>query len=160
MTKEIRFGVLVDAQHLTCPPLQELQHLIRSGRLRRFVSIYGVLPGGDCSTIMAALFADLSAVENLKHRWQWISGDCARIGRHQWLFAPDHGEDSADGWVIDGSHGATRPALVLRNAAHIAMRGATGLRTEAFVRPLATLPGNPLACLPALVNRAVPKVGF
>jgi hypothetical protein len=37
-----------------------LRRLIDTGRCPRFVSHWGVLPGGDCSFIMGALFANLA----------------------------------------------------------------------------------------------------
>jgi hypothetical protein len=55
---------------------------------------------------MRELFADLANILDLKNKWDWVTCDCAGIGRHHWAFAANHVNNSDDGWIIDASHGA------------------------------------------------------
>ena len=75
--KTIPFDVLTDSDHLTCEPLQELKALIRAGRMPRLVSLWGVLPGGDCELIATAFMTDIAAAAPLGFHWRHVTGDCA-----------------------------------------------------------------------------------
>jgi hypothetical protein len=114
MVVYIPFGVLYDSDHPTCPPLDELKQLIRSGQLPRLASLYGRLPGGDCSAIARVLMADLAAARLLRHEWHVAVADLPAVGEHSWV--------EADGWAFDLSHGDRRAAIVMRADAYRVMR--------------------------------------
>jgi hypothetical protein len=105
--------VLTDSDHLTCEPLQELKALIRAGHMPRLVSLWGVLPGGDCELIATAFMTDIAAAAPLGFHWRHVTGDCAH--RPDWV--------ESGGWSFGCSHGDRRPVLVMRTDTYAAMRG-------------------------------------
>jgi hypothetical protein len=114
-------------------PLIELKHLIRTGRLPRVVSIWGIISAvGDCHLLAHALMLDLAAAGPLRHHWQWIVADCRRygLGRHSWAEATAEG---ADAFACDLSNGVRRAAIMMPAPAFHLMRGASDLRVMAAV---------------------------
>ena len=75
---------------------------------------------------MASLFGDLGIVQNLRHRWDWVSADCRDIGLHHWALS--------EGFAFDASHGDRREVLA-RQETILAMRSAVAARTRASVYP-------------------------
>jgi hypothetical protein len=55
----IVFHVLNDPAHPDCAPLDEIKLLLRIGAMPRLSTLWGRLPGGDCSAIADAMLLDL-----------------------------------------------------------------------------------------------------
>jgi hypothetical protein len=97
----IRFG-LSPGLSAPCPPLDELQHLIRAGMLPHTCKLWGRLPDSDCHLVAEVLSRELHDAGALD--WAWVTGICRDVGAHSW--------NESRGIVIDASHGSARPVIV------------------------------------------------
>ena len=118
----IVFHVLNDPAYPDCAPLDEIKLLLRIGAMPRLSTLWGRLPGGDCSAIADAMLLDLRDAGR-QHGWIHCVGDCIRIGEHI-------GSRVVTG--IDASHGDRRAVLVMRSVVYRALRGAEHVTIQIF----------------------------
>ena len=116
------FHVLNDPTHPDCAPLDEIKLLPRIGATPRLSTLWGQLPGGDCSAIADPMLLDLRDAGR-QHGWIHCVGDCIRIGEHHWIESGD--------WSIDASHGDRRAVLVM-SVVYRALRGAEHVTIQIF----------------------------
>jgi hypothetical protein len=100
------FGVVGHPAFPDCEPATILNTLVLAGVLRRFIRKHGRREG-DCHEVALALILDLDDhKERVPFKWQWLIGDCPKVGEHSWI--------ECEGWAIDASNGNKRPIIIQR----------------------------------------------
>jgi hypothetical protein len=121
----IVFHVLNDPAHPDCAPLDEIKLLLRIGAMPRLSTLWGRLPGGDCSAIADAMLLDLRDAGR-QHGGSTASATASVsaniIGSRVVTGASMHH------MVIGG-----RAVLVMRSVVYRALRGAEHVTIQAFL---------------------------
>jgi hypothetical protein len=110
MHRVIRFHVFTDGD---CPPMDEIEDLLRVGAMPRFASSWGGTH--DCHSLALAAMSDIAvavarSTKKPASTWAWCRARCKGVV-HSYLLT--RSTRSPASWVVDASNGAKHPVWIL-----------------------------------------------